>query len=85
MGGVALALLLSGAVVIRGALKGLSPVDSFRDIFDRATGGGGVTGWLPGIVAGQDPARHSETEFGPLPLPPGPSDRRPGADLITPI
>jgi hypothetical protein len=42
MTGIALALILAGAIVIRGALKDLSPVDAFRDIFDRATGGAGL-------------------------------------------
>ena len=43
MGGLSLALILSGVVMIRGALKGLDPLDSFRDVFDRARGGAGFT------------------------------------------
>lgn len=42
MSGLALALILSGAVVIRGAIKGLTPVDAFRDVFDRSMGGAGL-------------------------------------------
>lgn len=42
MSAIALALLLTSAVVIRGALKGLSPWESFTDIFSRAGGGPGV-------------------------------------------
>lgn len=42
MSGIALALIIGGAVVIRGALKGLAPLDSFRDIFDRSKGGPGL-------------------------------------------
>lgn len=42
MSAIALALVLVSAVLIRGGIKGLSPVDSFRDIFDRAGGGAGI-------------------------------------------
>lgn len=42
MSGIALALILSGAVIVRGAIKGLSPVDAFRDVFDRSRGGEGL-------------------------------------------
>lgn len=42
MSGLALALILTGTVVIRGALKGLTPVDAFRDVFDRTRGGKGL-------------------------------------------
>lgn len=42
MGGIALALILSGVVVIRGGLKGLAPIDAFKDIFDRSMGGPGI-------------------------------------------
>lgn len=57
MSAIALSLILSGAVVIRGALKGLGPVDAFRDIFDRARGGQGIE--IDPAFAGLDRGRHS--------------------------
>lgn len=47
MSAVALALTLGGAVIIRGALKGLGPADAFKDIFSRARGGEGLTSVSP--------------------------------------
>lgn len=51
MGGIALALIIGGAVIIRGALKGFTPVEAFQDIFDRSRGGSG----LPAKIAGATP------------------------------
>lgn len=47
MSAIALALIIVSAVLVRGGIKGLSPVDSFRDIFDRAGGGQGIA--APGL------------------------------------
>lgn len=60
MSAAALALILSGAVVIRGALKGLTPLDAFRDIFDRSLGGPGIPGRISGggtRTGGETPAQ----------------------------
>lgn len=48
MSAAALALLIAGAVVIRGALNGLGPVDAFRDVFDRSLGGIGIPARISG-------------------------------------
>jgi hypothetical protein len=48
MSGLALALVITGALVIRGALKGLNPVESFQDIFDRSKGGVGIPARISG-------------------------------------
>lgn len=50
MSGLALALIIGGAVLIRGALKGLPPVDSFRDVFDRSRGGTGLAARIAGFT-----------------------------------
>ena len=42
MEGIAFALILTGAVLVRGALKGLTPLDSIKDVFDRSRGGTGI-------------------------------------------
>lgn len=62
MSGIALALILSGAVVIRGALKGLNPVDAFRDIFDRSTGGAGIA--IDPAHAARDSGTHAAAGSG---------------------
>ncbi len=66
MSGIALALIIAGAVVIRGGLIGLTPLDAFRDIFDRSMGGEG----LAAVVANQDPNRFGSLDFGGLPTGP---------------
>lgn len=57
MSGIALALILSGAVIIRGAFKQLTPLDSFRDIFDRSMGGAGIV--VDPAHAGRDEGIHA--------------------------
>ncbi len=60
MSAIALALIVVSVVLVRGGLKGLTPVDSFRDVFDRAGGGAGIVaapgatdaGTLPGGTGG---------------------------------
>jgi len=60
MSAIGLALVIVSAVLIRGGIKGLAPVDAFRDIFDRASGGPGIpaapgapgAGILPGGTGG---------------------------------
>jgi len=47
MSAIALALIVVSAVLVRGAVIGLSPADSFTDIFQRSTGGAGITPTLP--------------------------------------
>jgi hypothetical protein len=42
MAGIALALILSGVVIVRGALRGHTPLEAIRDVFDRSTGGEGL-------------------------------------------
>lgn len=65
MSGIALALILSGVVVIRGALKGLSPVEAFKDIYDRSTGGEGIPGRITGGGRRTNPGPDSVPGFGP--------------------
>lgn len=67
MGGIALVLILSGTVVIRGALKGLNPVDAFRDIFDRSFGGPGIAApvRVDPAFAALDAGRHAGAGGGP--------------------
>jgi hypothetical protein len=53
MSAIALALIVSGMVIVRGALKGLGPFEAFSDIFSRAGGGPGVAVAAPsGIFPG---------------------------------
>jgi len=59
MSAIALTLIIISAVLVRGGIKGLSPVESFTDIFDRAGGGPGIAapgapgaGTLPGGTGG---------------------------------
>lgn len=61
MSGIALVLMLSGVVVIRGGLLGLSPVGAFQDIFARATGGtGGLA--APGVSSARVTPTRSSTK-----------------------
>lgn len=71
MSGIALALIISGVVLIRGALKGFNPTDSFKDIFDRTRGGAGIASradideldrLLLDVVA-RDPLTEPDTKF----------------------
>lgn len=64
MSALALALIVSGAVLIRGALKGLSPLASFQDVFDRAGGGQGLPG-LPTFTQRREGQGASAASFPP--------------------
>jgi len=69
MSAIALTLIVGGIVLIRGAIKGMGPSESFADVFNRAGGGPGLTPQSSAFIASRaasDAAKHPASRNDPV-------------------